>query len=289
MLSYQALINDATKQLYDSTETPRIDSEVLMQMVLKKDMAWLIGYGDTLATAEHTKLFYDLVAKRHAGQPIAYLSGFREFWSLDLKVNENVLIPRPDTETLVEEALELLPKDHAINVLDLGTGSGAIALSIAKERPLAKVIAVEYQAGALAVAKHNAQRNNIANVEFRLSDWFSAIAPSEQFDLIASNPPYVEPGDPHLQQGDLRFEPITALTAAENGFADIRKIIEAAPAQLKDSGWLIIEHGFNQAEHVAELFHTNGFSQVNLCIDINHLPRCTYGKKKALGTKAIES
>jgi release factor glutamine methyltransferase len=279
MLSYKALIDDATKQLYDSTETPRIDSEVLMQHVLQKDIAWLIGYGDTLATADHTKAFFDLVAKRYTGQPIAYLTGSRDFWTLKLKVNKNVLIPRPDTETLVEEAIERLPKDRAIMVLDLGTGSGAIALSIAKERPLAKVIAIEYQAEALELAKQNALRNKIENVEFRQSDWFAAIDPSEQFDLIASNPPYVEPGDPHLQQGDLRFEPITALTAVESGFADIRNIIETAPSQLKDNGWLIIEHGFNQAERVAELFQNNGFSEVTLCQDINHLPRCTLGKK----------
>jgi release factor glutamine methyltransferase len=279
MLSYKALIDNATKQLYDSTQTPRIDSEVLMQYVLQKDIAWLIGYGDTAASAVHTKAFYELVTKRNSGQPIAYLTGSRNFWTLDLKVNKNVLIPRPDTETLVEEAIERLPKDRAVKVLDLGTGSGAIALSIAKERPLSKVLAVEYHAEALDLAKQNARRNKIENVEFRLSDWFAAIDPSEQFELIASNPPYVEPGDPHLQQGDLRFEPITALTAAESGFADIRNIIEAAPSQLKDNGWLIIEHGYNQAGRVAELFQNNGFSEITLCNDINHLPRCTVGKK----------
>ncbi|MFT6033187.1 MAG: release factor glutamine methyltransferase [Arenicella sp.] len=280
MLSYQALINDATQQLYDSTETPRIDSEVLMQHVLQKDIAWLIGYGDTTASAEHTKAFYELVIKRHVGQPIAYLVGFRDFWTLNLLVNENVLIPRSDTETLVEKALERLPKDQVIEVLDLGTGSGAIALSIAKERPLASVIAVEYHAGALQLAEHNAQRNNIENVEFRLSDWFAAVRQSERFDLIASNPPYVEPGDAHLQQGDLRFEPITALTALDNGLADIRKIIESASSHLKDNGWLVIEHGFNQASQVAELFQQNGFSQIKLCKDINELPRCTLGQKR---------
>ncbi|MBL4671069.1 MAG: peptide chain release factor N(5)-glutamine methyltransferase [Arenicella sp.] len=288
MLSYTALIDDATKQLYDTTETPRIDSEVLMQHVLQKDIAWLIGYGDTFATADHRKAFYDLVAKRHRGQPIAYLIGRRDFWTLTLTVNENVLIPRADTETLVEEALERLPKDGRIDVLELGTGSGAIALSIAKERPLANVIAVEYHNKALDVAKQNGQVNNITNVEFRLSDWFADIDQSEQFDLIASNPPYVEPNDPHLQQGDLRFEPITALAAPENGFADIRNIIEAAPSHLKDNGWIIIEHGFNQAEEVAELLRKNGFSQISLHKDINQLPRCTCGKKSAVIQKAIK-
>jgi release factor glutamine methyltransferase len=279
MLSYTALIDDATKQLYDTTDTPRIDSEVLMQHVLQKDIAWLIGYGDTLASADHSKAFYELVAKRHSGQPIAYLIGWRDFWTLTLTVNENVLIPRPDTETLVEEALERLSKDSSIDVLELGTGSGAIALSIAKERPLANVIAVEYHSKALEVAKHNSKANDVTNVEFRLSDWFAAIDQSEQFDLIASNPPYVEPNDPHLQQGDLRFEPLTALTAPEHGLADIRNIIEAAPRHLKNNGWVIIEHGFNQAEEVADLLSKNGFSQITLHKDINQLPRCTCGKK----------
>lgn len=279
MLSYKALLDDATKQLYDGSDTPRIDSEVLMQHVLKKDVAWLISYGDTIATSDHTKEFYNLVSRRYEGQPIAYLTGSRDFWSLTLKVDENVLIPRPDTETLVEEALERLPKGRPIEVLDLGTGSGAIALSIAKERPQAKVLALEYQAGALAIAKQNSALNSISNVTFRLSDWYQALNESEQFDLIASNPPYVEPGDPHLAKGDLRFEPITALTSLENGLADIRKIIENAPTYLKKGGWLIIEHGYNQANEVSSLFHLNGFEEVESFHDINNLPRCTLGKK----------
>ena len=279
MLSYTALLDDATKQLYDASDTPRIDAEVLMQHVLQKNIAWLIAYGDTLAGADHSKAFYNLVSLRHQGQPIAYLTGSRDFWSLTLAVDENVLIPRPDTETLVEEALERLPKDQSLKVLDLCTGSGAIALSIAKERPLAKVVALEYHIGALTVAQKNAELNSIANVEFRQSNWFAALSESEQFDLIASNPPYVEPGDPHLEQGDLRFEPITALTALESGFADIRHIIETAPLYLKHKGWLIIEHGYNQAQQVAALFKANGFIEIELFNDINHLPRCTIAQQ----------
>jgi len=185
---------------------------------------------------------------------------------------------RSDTETLVEEALNRLPKDQSIDVLDLGTGSGAIALSIAKERPLANVIALEFQQHALDVAKFNAQANDIGNVEFRLSNWYQTLVANEQFDLIASNPPYVQPGDPHLTEGDLRFEPITSLTATENGLADIRKIIETAPKYLKMQGWLILEHGYNQADEVAELFQANGFIDISLFHDINALPRCTLGK-----------
>jgi release factor glutamine methyltransferase len=281
MLTYKALIDDATQQLWHTSDTPRIDCEVLMQHVLQKDMAWLIAYGETKATAEHTKEFYTLVASRVSGQPIAYLIGFRDFWTLRLKVNQNVLIPRADTETLVEEALECLPKNQALRVLDLGTGSGAIALSIAKERPHAQIVALEYHQGALEVAKENALFNNINNIEFRLSDWFDKIACSEKFDLIASNPPYVEPGDPHLDQGDLRFEPITALTALEDGMADIQNIIRNAPKHLEEDGILIVEHGYNQADSVAALFTQNKFKDIELYKDINGLDRCTKGKLAA--------
>jgi len=281
MLTYKTLLDDATKQLYDCSDTPRIDAEVLMQHLLEKDIAWLIGYGDTVATPAHVKAFYQLIGQRQQGKPVAYITGSRDFWTLSLKVDENVLIPRPDTETLVEEALQRLPKDQIIDVLDLGTGSGAIALSIAKERPLAKVVALEYHAGALSLAEQNSKLNHIFNVEFRLSNWFEAIDQSEQFDLIASNPPYVEPGDPHLEQGDLRFEPITSLTSTEKGLADIRHIIETASSHLKSNGWLIIEHGYNQAEEIAALFKQNGLVEVLLCNDINDLPRCTVGKREA--------
>lgn len=280
MLSYKGLLDDATKQLFEQSDTPRIDAEILMQHVLNQGIAWLISYGDTLASSEHTKKFYDLVEQREQGKPIAYLIGNRDFWTLSLDVNENVLIPRPDTETLVEAALDHLPISTGLTILDLGTGSGAIALSLAKERPQSKVIAAEYHQRALDVAKANAVKNKIDNVEFVLSDWFSNIEPQIRFDLIASNPPYVEPGDPHLDQGDLRFEPITALTAEENGLADIRNIIENAANYLAVDGVLVIEHGYNQAEAVAGLFERNSYVDVQLFKDINNLPRCTLGKLK---------
>jgi len=280
MLSYKALLDDATKQLYELSDTPRIDAEVLMQHVLGQGIAWLISYGDTIASAAHIKAFYELVGQREKGKPIAYLTGSRDFWTLSLDVNENVLIPSPDTETLVEAALEHLPAGAESMILDLGTGSGAIALSLAKERPEAKIIGAEYHEGALDVAKANAVKNKVENVEFVLSDWFSNIDPQTRFDLIASNPPYVEPGDPHLDQGDLRFEPITALTAEENGLADIRNIVENAANYLVANGVLVIEHGYNQAEAVADLFDTNSYTDVQLFKDINDLPRCTLGKLK---------
>ena len=278
MLSYKALVNDGTKQIYEQSETPRIDAEVLIQHVTKRSMSWYIAYGDSPATPEHTKAFYSLILRRGKGEPIAYLTGERDFWTLTLKVNENVLIPRPDTEALVESALECLPKDTSLSILDLGTGSGAIALSLAKERTNAKVIATDFMLGALSVAEKNADHNSINNVEFRQGSWFNPIQSNERFDLIASNPPYVEPNDPHLSVGDLRFEPISALVSQDLGLADLKNIIENAPSFLNDNGFLIVEHGYNQAEHVAKLFSDMGFSGIELIRDINDLPRCTRGQ-----------
>lgn len=278
MITYKGLVDDATKQIYSQSDTPRIDAEVLIQHVTGQSMAWLIAYGDTPASAEHIKSFYELVRRRGHGEPVAYITGVRDFWTLTLKVDENVLIPRPDTEALVDSALESLARDQSLDVLDLGTGSGAIALSIAKERSMAKVIATDLHDGALNVAKANAVDNDINNVEFRQGGWFEPIDGKEQFDLIASNPPYVEPGDAHLSQGDLRFEPITALVAGNQGLADLHNIIENAPRFLKDGATLIVEHGYNQAEQVAEAFSKNGFQHIELVKDINDLPRCTRGQ-----------
>lgn len=280
--SYRDLLDDATQTLYETSDTPRIDAEVLMQHIIKRPLAWLIAHGETIATADHIEAFYSSVTLRHSGQPIAYLTGHKDFWSLSLKVDSNVLIPRPDTETLVEQALEhlpnYLPNQESLDVLDLGTGSGAIALSIAKERPNAKVLAVDSQAGALEIARENAKTNNIDNAFFLRSDWYSALPKEQRFDLIASNPPYVEIDDEHLQNGDLRFEPISALVANDNGLADLSTIIRTAPSFLKKRGWLLVEHGFTQAKEIAEFFKTNGFCNIKCVKDINDLDRCTLGQ-----------
>ena len=281
-ISYQGLIDDAKQILYSTSDTPRIDAEILLQHAIGQQLSWLIAYGDCIASAEHVKTFYGLVSKRQQGQPIAYLIGQRDFWTVTLAVNENVLIPRPDTEILIEASLQLLQssetKNTPHNILDLGTGSGAIALSLAKERENANVTAVDFSSSALDIAKSNAHTNNINNVEFFQSDWFSALDEGQQFDLIASNPPYIGETDPHLQQGDVRFEPISALTAKHKGLADLDLIIRTAPKFLKNNSWLIVEHGYNQAEPVAQLFKDNGFEHVSLHHDLNNLPRCTAGK-----------
>lgn len=275
--SYLNLIEDARKILFDATETPRIDAEILLLHVLQKPLAWLIANGNTTATAEQLKVYFRLVDERSRGYPIAYLIGYREFWTLKLKVTPDVLIPRPDTETLVEQALSLIDKSQSSLILDLGTGSGAIALAIAKECPQAEIVAVDSCNKALDLAKHNAQANHISNVTFTLSDWFQNIIPAK-FDLILSNPPYIEKDDVHLSQGDLRFEPKSALVSGDSGLEDIKEIILQAPKFLNKNAHIIIEHGFNQAESVAEIFNNAGFDDVILSYDLNQLPRCTQAK-----------
>lgn len=273
-VTYKALLNDAGRLLRANTDTPRIDAEALLLHVVQQPLAWLICYSDTAASSSQVKHYFDLIGKRQQGQPVAYLIGHKEFWSLKLLVNENVLIPRSDTETLVEQVLIRLPEEQAQQVLDLGTGSGAIALSIAKERPQAKVLATDAHAAALSVAKTNAQLNSLVNVDFVQSSWFDQIG-TTQFDLIAANPPYIDAQDQHLSQGDLRFEPDSALIAGRDGLADLEQIITQAPEYLNHQGWLVLEHGYNQQDQIQALFEAAGFTNIECHFDLNRLPRCT--------------
>jgi len=275
--SYRQLVDDATKLLYETSDTPRIDAEVLMQHVLRNSLSWLIAHGDNPSTNKHTEIFSDLIKQRKQGHPIAYLVGYKEFWSLKLKVNKHVLIPRADTETLVDQALERLNESFDCKVLDLGTGSGAIGLAIAKERPLATVLAVDSQPNAITLAKENAETAKLSNVCFLLSNWFKQIS-NEKFDLIASNPPYVHPEDAHLNKKDLRFEPNVALIGGNDGLAEIRKIVSDAPRFLYHQGWLLIEHGYDQKTDVSALFKQAGFKKIKTYEDLNKLPRCTTGQ-----------
>ncbi len=247
-----------------------------MQHLLQRPLAWLIAYGDTLATSDHIKEYAVLVGARREGKPIAYLTGHKEFWSLDLAVNSAVLVPRADTETLIEHALKLIEHTQSPKLLDLGTGSGAIALSLAKERPDAEIIAVDISPAALEVAMQNADRHALNNVHFKQSQWYQNVG-AEHFDMIVANPPYVAAEDPHLEQGDLRFEPDIALIADEAGFADLRHIVKCAPDFLNKNGTLIVEHGFEQGQFVAQFFAAAGFGRVCLHYDLNELPRCTSG------------
>jgi len=257
-------------------EDGRHVAELLLGHALQRDRAWLFAHArDPMPTDAWTE-FNSLLARRIAGEPVAYLLGRRGFWTLDLEVTPATLIPRPDTERLVELALQRLPIDHAVRVADLGTGSGAIALAIASERPLAEVIATDASAAALEVARTNAAANELARVHFRLGSWWQPLA-GERFDLVASNPPYIAAGDPHLSQGDLRHEPASALASGVDGLDDIRAIIAAAPRHLHGDGWLLLEHGHDQGAAVRELLGEVGFIEVATEQDLEHRDRVTLG------------
>ena len=237
----------------------RLEARVLAAHVWQVDHAWLIAHDtDPLADAQSTA-FETLLARRLTGEPVAYLVGTREFYGRSFRVSPDVLIPRPDTELLVEQALARMPAGQAMDVLDLGTGSGCIAITLALERPDARVTAVDRSAAALAIARHNAGILD-ARVEFLPSDWFSALA-GRRFDLIVSNPPYVPVADSHLTRGDVRFEPLHALAAGGDGLDDLRHLIAAARAHLVPGGVLLLEHGHDQADAVVALLHNSGYAR----------------------------
>ena len=256
-----------------------LDAQVLLAHVTGRDRAWLAAHpGDGLPRTE-SETFFALAKRRREGEPIAYLTGIREFWGLPLAVSRAVLIPRPETETLVELALARLPTDRDLAVLDLGTGSGAIALAIAHERPRARVVATDISEEALAVARTNAQRLGISNVEYVRSDWYDGVA-ATRFDLIAANPPYVEPEDPHLGAGDLRFEPHSALTPGGDGLGALRAIVGGASAFLVPGGTLVVEHGHNQADQVRALFAAAALIDIAGARDLAGVPRVIAGFTK---------
>jgi len=262
-------------------DSPSRDAEILLCHCLDKPRAWLYTWPEETVASEYTARYRALLAERQAGQPVAYLTGTREFWSLRLSVNSATLIPRSDTETLVAWALELdAPQDA--RVLDLGTGSGAIALAVASERPDWQVLAVDRSAAALRVARANATSLQLERVDFRESDWFDALD-GERFDVLLSNPPYIDAQDAHLEQGDLRFEPREALVAAGGGFQDIQQLVSQAPVRLKQGGWLLLEHGCDQADSVCALLRGEGFSRVETRLDLAGLPRVSGGQWRAVG------
>lgn len=255
----------------------RREAEMLLQHALGRDRAWLFAHARDPMPPEVQQRFETLLAARVRGKPVAHLLGERGFWTLSLRVTADTLIPRPETELLVEAALARLPADVRVHVADLGTGSGAIALSLASERPAATVIATDASGAALGIARDNARRNEIANVSFRHGDWLAPLA-SERFDLIASNPPYIADDDPHLQQGDLRFEPPTALASGADGLDAIRRIVGDAPAHLHPGGWLLLEHGLEQGAAVRALLSMRGFVDVETLQDIEARDRVTLGR-----------
>ena len=254
-----------------------VDAEHLLLHVLARPRSWLFAHADDAVTATEAAAFRALVERRAQGEPVAYLTGTQGFWSLELAVTPATLIPRPETERLVELALERLPAGVAVRVADLGTGSGAIALAIARERPQAQVIATDASAAALEVARANAERNRVRNVQFRQGDWLVPLA-GKRLDLIASNPPYIADGDPHLSAGDLRFEPPTALSSGADGLDAIRVIVRDARALLQPGGWLLLEHGRDQGDAVRALLQAAGYSDVATEQDLEARDRISLGR-----------
>lgn len=254
----------------------KTDARMLLQHAINLSHALLIAHPEQELSAEQARHFAELWERRAQGEPVAYLTGERQFYSLDFKVTPAVLIPRPETELLVDLALERIPVDRIVNILDLGTGSGAIALTIARHRPLACIFAVDASRDALAVARSNAEKLNIHNVRIMQGDWFVGLA-GERFDLIVSNPPYVANGDPHLRQGDLRFEPSIALTDGGDGLGCLRAIIASAPAHLAAGGVLMVEHGYDQASTCGQLLKDAGFSNIFSCSDLAGIVRVSGG------------
>ncbi|MBX3651113.1 MAG: peptide chain release factor N(5)-glutamine methyltransferase [Burkholderiales bacterium] len=256
--------------------TGRIEARVLLREVLNQSDAWLLAHDDALLTAEQAQQYVALVVRRVAGEPVAYITGRREFFGRMFVVNPSVLIPRPETELLVELALQRLPAGAPAHVLDLGTGSGCIGVTIAAERPQVQVTLVDASVAALDIARANAAQWAAGNTTLLHGDWYSAVV-SERYDLIVANPPYVAEADAHLQQGDLRFEPRSALAAGADGLNDLRRIIVEAPQHLRADGWLLLEHGYDQATACAELLAASGLKDIFSAPDLAGMPRVSGG------------
>lgn len=269
----------AQKVLKDALEAgeAKLEAQLLMQHVLAVNRAWLIAHENDILQPTSYSQFEALLNRRLQGEPIAYILGYREFYGLRLNVTPDTLIPRADTETLVEAALAKISSQEEAQVLDLGTGSGAIALAIAINRPQTQVTAVDASQAALNVAIENAKNLSIDNVVFKSSCWFDALQHTK-FGVIVSNPPYIECNDAHLKQGDLRFEPASALASGDDGLDDIRTIIHECLTHLNPQGWLMLEHGYNQAEHVADLMAQAGLVEIETIQDLGGNDRVTIGK-----------
>ena len=272
-LTCEALLTEASSRI--ESDSPRLDAELLLSHITGLSRTSFRAWPEREVTNAHAEAFEALVQERVAGRPVAHLLGHQEFWSLPLKVSASTLIPRPDTECLVEVALAL-PLPPQASVLDLGTGTGAIALALASEHVGWRISACDAVPEAVALARENAVALGL-NLSVVQSSWFSGLEP-ERFDLIVSNPPYIPDSDRHLEEGDVRFEPASALVSGSDGLDDLRLIISQAPDWLVEGGWLLVEHGFDQAEAVAQLFHTRGFKAVETRQDYGNRDRMTLGQ-----------
>lgn len=273
MATIESLLN--VSALPDSP-TAQLDIELLLAHTLGKSRSYLRTWPERELDAEQLARFSAYLERRRQGEPVAYILGRQGFWSLDLEVAPHTLIPRPDTELLVETALGLLPVTP-LQVLDLGTGTGAIALALAAERPAWQVTGVDRVAEAVELAQRNARQLQLGNISFQAGDWFAGLS-SRHFDLVVSNPPYIRADDPHLGQGDVRFEPDSALVSGADGLDDLRHIIVQAPAYLRPAGWLLLEHGYDQGASVRELLTESGFIDVQTRRDYGGQERVTFGR-----------
>lgn len=274
--SVRELLHDASTRLQMRSPSPAVDAQYLLMHVLKKELSWLRLHEEVHVPLAQQDFFENLLARRQQGEPVAYLTGSRGFWTLDLDVDRRTLIPRPETEMLVEFALEKIPVVGAQKILDLGTGSGAIALAIKKERPLCTVTAVDASRDALAVAMANGERLQLS-VEFLLSDWFSALQ-GRRFDILLANPPYIDADDAHLGQGDVRFEPLNALVSADKGLQDIARIAAAAVQYSAAKAWLAFEHGHAQGMAVRHILEQAGCIDIETRLDLGGHERVTLAR-----------
>ncbi len=278
MPTLQSALDYAVQRLISASESPLLDAEILLCLTLDIDRSYLRAWPEKNLSPEQNSHFVALLQKRLSGVPIAYITGRREFWSRDFEVNRDVLIPRPDTELLIELALQRIPERQSYRLIDLGTGSGIIAITLAAERPNSEVIATDCSTGALTLARRNAHKHNVRNIQFVQSDWFEAISESVQFNLVVCNPPYIADNDPHLTEGDVRFEPLSALIADNHGLSDIERIAADARRHLPTQGHLLIEHGYNQQNQVQAIFSQLDYHNIVTYRDLSGQPRVTYGQ-----------
>ncbi len=261
-----------------ASDTAQLDTELLLAHALQQSRTWLHTWPDKTITPEQATTFEQLLQRRQQGEPIAHILGQQSFWTLDLKVTPDTLIPRPETELLVEQALSLIPTNQPWQIADLGTGTGAIALAIASERPKATVVATDQSESALVITRENANTHVINNVSFRHGSWFEPLQ-GEQFELILSNPPYIATDDPHLAEGDVRFDPDSALSSGRDGLDDLRLITRDSADHLKAGGWLIVEHGYDQGNAVRSLFEQHHYQNIATRRDLGGQERITYGNR----------
>lgn len=280
MSSVTQAVTELTKKLSIVTEVPQLEAEILVAFVLQQSRAWLRAHPESILTSEQANQLAQLLARRLLREPMAYITGHQEFWSLRLEVAPETLIPRPDTECLIELALKLYPdKNKTLSVVDLGTGSGAIALALASERPNWDISAVDVSQSALSIARKNAQTLRLDRISFYLGDWFTAL-PINRFDLVVANPPYLTETEWPQYAAALSFEPRTALVSGQDGLDDIRRIVSSAPDFMASNGCLLLEHGMDQGASVRQILSIGGFIDIETTQDLSGRDRVTMGRRK---------